>query len=73
MPVGNNEHQRIDEVSTEVDEVFSDLSYGIQPLESFSLWPMNFLIVLSKCHKDCLLVMTWPSDVFAILEWLYFW
>ena len=48
MPVDNNEHQRIDDVSTD------RISYGIQSLETmgFALWRMNCLIVLSTCHND---------------------
>ena len=50
MPVDNNEHQRIGDVSTD------RISYGIQSLEtmSFVLWRKDFLIVLSKRHNDCL-------------------
>ena len=50
MPVDNNEHQRIDNVSTDL------ISYGIQSIETmgFALLRMNFLIVLFKHHNDCL-------------------
>ena len=48
MPVDNNGHQRIDDISTD------HISYGIQLLETmgFALRPMNCMIVLSKCHND---------------------
>ena len=48
MPVDNNEHQRIDDVSTDC------ISYGIQSLETmgFAMWLINCLIVLSKRHND---------------------
>ena len=48
MPVDNNEHQRIDDVST------GRTSYVIQSLETmgFAMWRMNCLIVLSKRHND---------------------
>ena len=44
MPVDNNEHQRIDDVSTD------RISYGIQSLETmgFTLLCMNCLIVYSR-------------------------
>ena len=48
MPVDNNEHRRINDVSTD------RISYGIQSVETmdFALWRMNYLIVLSKRHND---------------------
>ena len=48
MPVDNNEHQRIDDVSN--DRIF----YVIKSLDTmgFALWRMNCLIVLSKHHND---------------------
>ena len=55
MPVDNNEHQRIDDISTE-----RTISYGIQSLETmgFALSCMNCLTVLSKRHNDRILVVT---------------
>ena len=54
IPVGNTEHQMIDNLSTGL------LSYGIQSLETigFTLKRMNYLIVLYKRHNNRLLVMT---------------
>ena len=47
MPVGNNEHQRVDNISTDL------ISYDIQPLDTigFALGHMNCLIVLYKRHN----------------------
>ena len=56
MTVQNNEHQRIDDVPTDL------ISYGIQSLKTtgFLILYMNYLIVLFKRHNDCLslIVMT---------------
>ena len=50
MPVDNNEHQRIDDVSTD------HISYDIQSLANWVLHCdvlINYcLTVLSKCHND---------------------
>ena len=48
LPVDNNEHQRIDDVSTD------RISYNIRSVETmgFALWSMNCSIVVSKRHND---------------------
>ena len=48
LPVDNNEHQRIDDVSTD------RISYDIRSVETmgFALRRMNCSIVVSKRHND---------------------
>ena len=48
LPVDNNEHQRIDDVSTD------RISYDIRSVETmgYALWRMNCSIVVSKRHND---------------------
>ena len=48
QPIDNNEHQRIDDVSTD------RISYDIRSVETmgFALWRINFSIVVSKRHND---------------------
>ena len=48
MPVDNNEHQRIDDVSTD------RISYDIRSVETmgFALWRMDCSIVVYKRHND---------------------
>ena len=50
IPVDYNEHQRIDDASTNL------ISYNIQSLETmgFALLHMNYFIVLFKRHNLCL-------------------